>query len=962
VTNGDRRRRIEAICEAALTREGDERGTFLSHECGNDVSLRQEVDALLAHAVTSDRFLSTPLGAVAAGVMTTTWIGRRFGTYEITSAIGAGGMGEVYRARDNRLGRDVAVKVLPASFDADRERLARFQREARVLAALNDPHIASIYGVEDVDGATVLILELVDGEALADRISRGPMPMDEVIPIARQIANALEAAHDKGIVHRDLKPSNIALTRDGTVKVLDFGLAKASDVTTSNASHSPTLTVTGAGDGVLLGTAAYMSPEQARGQTVDKRTDIWAFGCVLYEMLTARLAFAGNTVSDHIVAILERKPDWSVLPASARGHLRDVLTRCLEKDVRRRWRDIGDVRLQLEASIRSELTGDHTSIAPDRRDIASRGHLVWAAASVAVLIAVAIAVGELLRQRDGGATPRVMRFDVVTPPTNDFQSVALSADGRQLAFVATVDDMPRLWVRSLDHTTARPLAGTEGAHYPFFSPDGTAIGFFAAGKLMRIVLAGGAPMVLADAPRPFGGTWNNDGVILFSPTGTTLMQLAASGGTPVPVRNLPANASPAARSRFPQFLPDGRHFLFLVIGPPETRGVWVGSLEGGSTRVLAEATTKAMYAPPGMLLVARQDAILAYHFDPTRVAVTGDPIPVAQGLEAAFTLGAAFAVSDTGMLAYRAGSERRQLVWVDRAGTPSGTVGPVDDNALANPELSPDNRYVAVDRTVRGKRDVWLIDIARNMLSRFTLDSNSDTDPVWSPDGRRIVFSSNRNGHGDLFEKAFASTGEEQPLLVTAGGKVPVAWSADGHFLIYAALNFKTGVDDLWALPLIGTKTPFPVVQTPFQPGAAQVSPDGRWLAYEWTESGQVAIYIRAFPGPGSQWQVSTGGGTQPRWRPDGRELFYAASDGRLMAVPIAVELDRVAIEAATSVPLFVTRLASEGNLSAVQAGTYLKPQYAVARDGRFLMNVAVEAATAPPITVVLNWEASLKR
>jgi eukaryotic-like serine/threonine-protein kinase len=891
-------------------------------------------------------------------------LGARFGPYEILAALGAGGMGEVYRARDTRLNREVALKVLPDAFANDPERLARFQREAQVLASLNHPNIAHIHGLEESGGVRALVMELVEGEDLAQRIAHGPIPLDEALPMAKQIAEALEAAHERGIIHRDLKPANIKLRPEGTVKVLDFGLAKAMEPlgTVSNVSQWPTLTTPAMTEaGIILGTAAYMSPEQARGRPADKRADVWGFGVVLYEMLTGRQAFEGETISDVLAKVIEREPDWAVLPASTPPGLRQLLRRCARKDPKTRLQAMGDARVQIEELISGATEETATAVATQPR-IWRRARFAWTVAALSLPITAALAIPATLYLRRVVPERLPARFEIPTPPTSDPVSFALSADGRQLAFVATAEGVPRLWVRPLDQVTAQPLAGTEGASYPFWAPDGRAIGFFADGKLKRIDLGSGVPQVLADAPSGRGGTWNRDGVVVFAPTAIIgglhpLMRVMSTGGTPVAAtRHAPGQGS----HRWPQFLPDGRHFLFfMAYGRPETQGIYVGTLDGGeATRVLS-AETAAVYAPPGALLWVRQGVLVAHRFDPANGVVTGEAIPIAQAVGSdEGVLRGAFAVA-TGVLAHRAGGgERRQLVWVDRAGIARGTVGPADEGGLSNPELSPDGRRVAVNRTMQGNTDVWLIEVGRGVASRFTFAASNDGFPLWSPDGRRLVFGSEPKGVYDLVEKPLSGGGDEQPLLVTAEPKNPLAWSPDGRLLLYATQHPKTGTD-LWALPLAGERKPFPVVQTPFEEVTGQFSPDGRWVAYQSNESGPMQIYVRPFPGPGGQWQLSTTGGKQPRWRPDGKELFYVAPDARLMAVPIAAGADNQTLEAGAPVPLFSTRLASGAN---VPGGVMSRPQYAVASDGRFLMNVAVEGAIAPPITVVLNWDAALKK
>jgi Tol biopolymer transport system component len=871
-------------------------------------------------------------------------------------------MSEVYRATDTNLKRSVAIKVLPASVAGDADRLARFQREAEVLASLNHPNIAAIHGLEESGGITALVMELVEGEDLSQRIARGAIPLDEALPIAKQIAEALEAAHEQGIIHRDLKPANIKVRSDGTVKVLDFGLAKAMEPTgamSASASMSPTITTLAmTRAGMILGTAAYMSPEQAKGRAVDKRSDVWAFGTVLFEMLTGTRPFEGDGVSETLACVIEREPAWHRLPAKLSPALRTYLERCLQKDPRQRIRDMGDVRLALEGAFETaapRTTGTTMSSAP-------RGRPVWMAAFAFVVVlaaALAIPAVRYLRQTPP-PEPVVTRLDVVTPPTSDAFSFALSADGRQLAFVASGEKGSQLWLRPLDQVRAQPLVGTEGANYPFWAPDGHAVGFFADGKLKRLDLTGGALQVLADAPFPRGGTWNPDGVIVFGPSAADpLVRVAATGGTVAPVTRLAAGQG---SHRWPQFLPDGRRFLFLMAtGQPQTHGVYVGSLDGGEPTRVMPAETAAAYAAPGYLLLVSHGVLSAYPFDAARATVAGEPMPVAQGVGTDDgTFHSAFSMSALGVLAHRAGAgARRQLVWIDRTGKMLGGIGSPDESAHQSPELAPDGQRVALNRTVQGNIDVWLIDVGRGVPSRFTFDVALDLSPVWSPDGRRVVFRSTRKGISDLFEKPVSGTADEQPLLVTSQAKSPLDWSRDGRFLLYSMQDSKTA-SDLWALPLMGERKPFAVLQSSFDEIEGQFSPDGRWVAYASNESGRYEIYIRTFPEAGGKWQISAAGGVQPRWRRDGHELFYVASDTRLMAVPIRLAPDTHTLEAGSPVPLFPTRLATGGNVAT--AGFLARAQYAVAADGRFLMNVAAGDAVTSPITVVLNWTVGLKK
>ena len=887
--------------------------------------------------------------------------GDRLGAYEVLSLIGAGGMGEVYRARDTRLKRDVAIKVLPESFSHDPDRLARFQREAELLATLNHPNIGAVYGLEEGDGHNAIVLELVEGGTLADLIARGPLPIDDALPIATQIADALEAAHERGVVHRDLKPANINVAPDGHVKVLDFGLAKlleTSPAATGGLSMSPTLSVHATYAGTILGTAAYMSPEQARGKPVDRRTDIWAFGCVLFEMLTGKQVFAtGETVSDAVAAILRSEPDWTALPADTPVAVRRLLRRCLMKDPRARLHDIADARLDIEEALAAPSGDAATTAVVGGLPRQNRWTRVLVAALVILVAVLAVPATRYVRQP--APEQLVTRLDVVVPSGVDGISLALSPDGRQLAFVAATETGPRLWLRALDETAARPLPGTDGASYPFWAADSRAVAFFADGKLKRTDLAGGAPQTIADAPAPRGGTWSHDGTIVFAPASAGgLMRVASTGGTPVQVTK-----DVAFQSRWPQFLPDGRRFLFFAFtGSQETRGVYLGSLDGGDPIRVTAADSAAVYAPPNRLLLVREGTLTALPFDPTRAVVTGDPVAVAQSVGSTIGYGRAmFAVSDTGVMTYRSGSgaQRRQLTWRDRAGRVLGTVGQPDDTDIPSMALAPDGRRIATTRTVQGNQDVWLIDVNRGVPSRLTFNASADSGPGWSADGQRVVFRSARTGAYDLFEKPASGAGDEQLLLATPGTKTAYDSSADGRFLLYGALGTKTGAD-IWALPLTGDRKPFPVVQTSFSEDSAQFSADGHWIAYESNESGQFEIYVQAFPGVRGKWQVSTGGGIHPRWSPGGKELFYVAPDGRLMAAPVIVGSSGQSIEAGTPVALFTPRLASGGAI--LSPGSLARPLYAVAADGRFLVNEAIEDAVATPLTVILNWDAALSK
>jgi len=883
--------------------------------------------------------------------------GTRLGPYEIVGQLGKGGMGEVYRATDTRLGRTVAIKVLPDHVADDPDLKARFEREAKTLASLSHPHICPIHDVGSQDGTDFLVMEYLEGETLAERLLRGPLPLETALRHAIEVADALDKAHRQGVVHRDLKPGNIMLTKTGA-KLLDFGLAKRQPVGPGSeaVSAAPTVISPLTGAGSIVGTFQYMAPEQLEGKDADTRTDIFAFGAVLHEMVTGKKAFEGTSHASLISAILKDTPTPIVgLQPLAPPALDRVVATCLAKDRDDRWQSARDLLRELQwISQAGPQPGTPLLAAAPR---ASRERWLMASMAVALVVIAALAIPATRYLRESAPDLPLTRFEIETPPTSNPYSFALSPDGRYLVFVATTERTRRLWLRPLDQVTAQPLRGTEGASRPFWSPDSNAIGFFAAGKLKRVNLVGDV-LVLADADEAAagGGTWSRDGVIVFGPVfvNNPLMAVADTpGGTPVTV----TPSAPGHGGRWPQFLPDGRRFLFSASGPLDPPGVYVGSLDGGEPRRVLPDATSAMFVPPDLLLLVRQGVLVTLRFDPTEGTVSGEPIPVAQDVSSellAFGTRGAFAASATGQLAHReVVAERRQLVWFDRTGAMQGTVGPPDENGLMAPELSPDGQRVAVTRNDQGNLDVWLGEVSRGVLSRFTFDPSFDAYPLWSGDGRRVVFDSDRNGPHDLFEKLASSgvAGDEQLLHATASGnKFGQSWSDD--YLLYRQAKPTPGFT-LMALPVTGEREPFPVNETPFSETNGQISPDGQWLAYESDESGLMEIYLRPFPGPGGAQRVSSDGGSQPRWGPDGDELFFVAPDGRLMAVPIAVATDGQTAEAGAPKQLFLTRLAST---AAVR-----KPQYAVAPDGRFLMNVIAEEATASPITVVLNWTAGLE-
>jgi Tol biopolymer transport system component len=879
-------------------------------------------------------------------------VGSRLGPYEIISLLGAGGMGEVYRAKDTKLGREVALKILPATFTNDPERLARFRREAQVLAALNHPHIGAIYGVDEAEGTQFLVLELVDGVSLDKRIARGPIPVDEALAIARQIAEALEAAHDKGIIHRDLKPANIALTTDGNVKVLDFGLAKATESashTSFDVTNSPTITSPAmmTGVGVILGTAAYMSPEQAKGRPADRRSDIWAFGCVLFEMLTGHRAFDGEDVSDTLANVLKSEPNWTALPPD-RSDLRTLLRRCLEKDRRRRLADIADVWFHLEEP--PLVAAPSTRLRAPTLRLSTVGPF---------LVGLAIGAGALMYASLARHAPdgQVMRFSValpdgwsiaagVNPNGAAYGPLAVSADGRLIAMLArNSEGHVRLWIRQIDALTPRELPGTDGAAGPFWSPDSRFLGFFADGKLRKVDVNGGPPVPLCDTPSFNAASWSKDGVIVFARAGITggpLLKVSAAGGVPSPATTLGKDETFHLR---PAFLPDGRHFFYRAAGA-SLRSLYLASLDAPDRTLVFENpdASNVVYAN-GHLLFLREQTLMAQPFDTKRFSLSGEPVPIVEQVQTSLNV-ALFSASTTGVLAYvTAGAEApSRLTWFDRSG--NRTPGGIDSAGYGDLELSPDGERasMSVRASAGAGRDIWLLDLAGRVPSRFTFDPATELESVWSPDGTRIVFNRSRNGRLDLFEKTASGEGTEHLLFTDDVDKHPTSWSPDGKLLLYTA----GGVGDLWILPMSGGEKPFPFIQTTANESQGQFSPDGRWVAYMSNESGFPQVYITSFPGPGGKRQVSTMRASQPRWRRDGRELYYLSAENDLIGV--TVDVRNSALTIGPERRLFTFTPAAP------------RSSYAVAPDGRFLVNTTMVDTTPKPlpITVIVNWPRGL--
>jgi serine/threonine-protein kinase len=883
-------------------------------------------------------------------------IGTRIGPYEVTGPLGAGGMGEVYRAHDTDLKRFVALKVLPAAVVDDPERLARFRREAEVLAQLNHTNIATIYGVASASGVRALVMELVEGPTLADRIAKGPLPLDEALPIAKQIAEALEAAHEQGIVHRDLKPANIKIRPDGAVKVLDFGLAKAMESTGSgslNMSQSPTITTPAMTQmGMILGTAAYMSPEQAKGKPIDRRTDVWAFGCVLYEMLTGQRAFGGDDVTETLACVITKEPDWAALPAATPARVGELLRRCLRKDVARRIRDMGDVRLEIE-----EGAVDPVRPVPASQLPTARSPWRWLPTAIAVASVAALSAVATTRIDRAPEPPRrVMQLavplevDIVTDAMRS-RPLALSPDGTRLAYVGSRDGISRIYVRALDSLESKALPGTEGAENPFFSPDGQWIGYASATKLMRVSIAGGPPVPMTNATNVLGAHWQNDQLVFAPRWGVMgLAQVMARGGQPQPLSTHEKGARGGAR--FPQLLPGGAAALYTAWQRNiEDSAIVMQRLDTGERSVLIRGGTAGRYVPTGHVVFVRQGSLQAVSVDLARARIQGSPVPLVDGVFQSRAGVGAYDVSDSGTLAYVSGTTeaalpKSSLVWVDRAGREQPLSAPLRSYDAA-PRLSPDGSRVAV--TIlddQNNADVWTYDIARESLLRLTFDGKSSS-AIWAPDGRHLIYRSERNGALNLYRKAADGSGEDERLTVSDFNQVPSAVSADGNVLVFMQ-GHPTNNSDLYAVALTAGSKPVPVVQTPGEDIDASLSPDGRWLLYGSDESGRREAFVSPYPGPGGKWQISSGGVSGFEWNRNGREIIYR-SGNKLMAVDVATS---PAFSVGTPKVLFEGRYV--GNVRTVD----------VSPDGqRFLLVKNADQQALPrQINIVLNWTEELKR
>jgi Tol biopolymer transport system component len=898
--------------------------------------------------------------------------GSKLGPYEIQSALGAGGMGEVYRARDTRLDRTVAIKVLPVHLSSNAELNARFEREARAVSALNHPHICHLYDVGTQDGTSFLVMEYLDGETLADRLRKGPMPLKQALDYGIQIAEALGMAHRAGILHRDLKPQNVMLTAGGA-KLLDFGLAKAApSLGSSSASgltpSTPTMTIAEltspakplTRQGTVVGTFQYMAPEVLQGSEADARSDVFALGCVLYEMVTGRRPFEGKSQLSVMTGILEKDPEpvSAILPASPAA-LDHLVKSCLEKNPEERIQTAQDVKLQLKWL----AAGGGAETVRATQGPAKRSPMAWILAVPA--LAVALISGWAYLRVVTHAQP-VVRSSILAPPGTSFVTMApasgpavVAPDGSRLAFSARDEKgNVALYVRALRSSVAIPLPGTEEATYPFWSADGKQIAFFAQGKLKRIDAAGGPVQNICDAANGRGGAWNSDDVVLFTPSvSSAIFRVSASGGTPEPVSKLDLGRYENSH-RWPYFLPDGQHFLFWArnsLGTGE-QTLYAGMLGSMQPTVVLKGVTAGIYAS-GYLLFLRDQTLLAQSFDPSSLKVSGDAMPIAEKIAINDAANVPeFSASNTGVLVYQTGDAKGawDLQWFTRDGKAAGSVA--QQERFYYPSLSPDEGRVAVSlfNGSVGTANLWILDLRRGTKSRLTFGNGTQLGAEWSPDGKTLYYTSDSNGGRHIYARAADGSGSEQSVLNSpeASSEFLTNVTADGKFLVYTrqlASDPHKNID-IWALPLSGERKPFPVVQSPFNDVGAEVSPTGKWMAYHSNESGRNEVYVTAFPGGGAKWQVSTNGGADARWRGDGKELFFLDPSDNLMAVDVDPSGD--APRLGVPHPLFQAMGVQR------QVGTYV-----VTHDGkRFLVNSGSSKQGSEPLTLVTNWTAELKK
>jgi Tol biopolymer transport system component/predicted Ser/Thr protein kinase len=954
VTEPARRRRAEEVCDAALDRDAGERAAFVATACGHDQALRQEVEALLAHAQTAEGFLAAPIGAVAAQVLGeaagASMVGRQIGAYTILSHLGAGGMGEVYKATDTRLNRAVAIKVLPHHGAADPELRQRFEREAKTLAALSHAHICPIHDVGSQDGIDFLVMEYLDGETLEQRLKRGALPLAQALQIGIQIADALTAAHRAGIIHRDLKPGNIMLTTSGA-KLLDFGLAKLrpTEVATGM-SRADTVSRPLTGQGTLLGTLHYMAPEQVEGKEADNRSDLFSFGAVVYEMVTGKRAFEGKSQASLIAAILERQPvPMSSLQPMSPPALDRVVTKCLSKNPDRRWQTARDLHDELQWVADA---GAHVGVATSTRVTRSGGR-AWLVGSFLLAFFTAFAAWYL--KPAPPASQSVTRFAITLQPGDRLPAlidgpqaspvVGVSPDGRYFAYIAVRNNTQQIFVRAVDGTEARPVAGSEGASGNLvFSSDGEWISYTVAGDLRKIPRGGGKALSLGSGFGSGIAAWGETGTLIFggSGGGPNGLQMAAAGGP----RHALTRPEKDELHRLPDVLPGQRGVLFTS-GARDTPRVSLYSTATRESRDLIDGGTFPRYAASGHLLYAQNGALFAVPFDAERLEVRGSAVPILESVVQAQSGAAQYGISTTGTLIYLSDAgttPRRQLVWVARDGTEQPLPAPI--RGYDWPRLSPDGRRIAVEVGAQ----TWMYDIERDTFTRFAFEGTQNDSPVWTPDSRRIAFRSNRDGPLNIYWQWADGSGGTERLTMSQQNQIPGTWSTDGQLLAFHA-NAPTTLRDIWVLPLDDRK-PRLFLQTPANEGAPRFSPDGKWVAYASNESGRPEVYVQPYPGPGGKWQISADGGTEPVWNRNGHELFYR-SGSRMMSVPVVTD---------TSFAVGKPALLFDGAYVAVEF-PLVAVNYDVSADGeRFLLlkEEPTDAAT-PQINVVLNWFEELK-
>ena len=886
--------------------------------------------------------------------------GNRLGPYEIVAPLGAGGMGEVYRAKDTRLDRDVAVKILPAGFAANPEFKARFEREAKTISQLSHPNVCSLFDVGNHEGMEYLVMELIEGESLGDRLQKGPLPIALVLKHGIEIASALDAAHRQGIVHRDLKPGNVMLTKAGA-KLLDFGLAKSGPLITSTSSvsqmaESPTQHQPLTEQGTILGTFQYMAPEQLEGLEADARTDLFAFGALLYQMATGQPAFQGKTRTSLIAAIVSGTPTpLSQLVPLTPPALDHVIKKCLEKDPDDRWqsaRDLADqMRFIVDAGSRA---GEAAPVLAKRK---TRTKVAWALNAATAVVAV---LATFAAMKLTTAPPRIVRSSLLPPEHTQYQpnsgAMVLSPDGLRIAFVARGDDGKQmLWVRALDALTAQPLAGTEDANHPFWSPDSRFLGFFSTGKLRKIDANGGPPQALCDATGGRGGAWSINGTIVFTPSPTDVIyKVPAAGGAPVAVTEFDTKTSESSH-RFPIFLPDGKHFLFLAEGRPDTEGsqegytLYAGSLDSKDRKRVVATNAGARFAKSGYLLFLRDRTLLAQRFDAGKLELAGDAVPVADNLTRTGRYESMFSVSDNDLLAVQANgaSELSHLVWMDRDGRDLDTVGkPADYRSIA---LSHDGKRVvaSIQDPKNQKTDIWALDLERGTSTRLTFDPANDYSPLWSPDDRTIYFTSHRQGRGDLYRKSSSGTGTDEPVFGDPDQNI--LWSLSGDGRTGAIMTNNTTKKTGWDISIFSFADAKNRVflETPFNEVAPAISSDGKWLAYNSNESGQGEVYVQSLGNDGGKWQISTEGGKLPQWTQDNGELVFQSPDDKLMVVTVKFT------------PAFTASVPRK--LVDPKIRQMIGLQYALSPDGkRILINRSVEQAVSTPVTLVQNWTQGL--